>query len=75
VAEGFVAAPLPHEWMIAGIIGFFIALLEVYPRSMKWGAAFMLFFILIFTASVISMTRATTDPEHIDVLAAHHRRR
>ena len=72
----FKTAPLPHEWMIASIIGFFIALLQVYPyMSMKWGAAFMLFFILTFLASIVSMTTATTDPEHLDVLAVHYRRK
>jgi len=72
----FKAAPLPHEWMVASIIGFFISLLQVYPyMSMKWGAAFMLFFFLMFCASIVSMTAATTDPEHLDVLAVHYRRR
>jgi hypothetical protein len=72
----FRAAPLPHEWMVASIIGFFVALLQIYPYySQKWGAAFMLFFILLFVASMISMTYATTDPEHLDVLAVHYRKR
>ena len=71
----FKAAPLPHEWMIASIIGFFVSLLQVYPyMSMKWGAAFMLFFIIMFIASMVSMTFATTDPEHLDVLSAKSRK-
>ncbi len=73
---GFKAAPLPHEWMIASIIGFFVSLLQVYPyMSKKWGAAFMLIFILMFIASIVSMDMATTDPEHLDVLAVHYRRK
>jgi len=74
--EGFKAAPLPHEWMIVSIIGFFFALLDVYPNiSQKWGAAFMVFFILMFLASMVSMTLATTEPIHLEVLAAHYKRR
>jgi hypothetical protein len=72
----FKAAPLPHEWMVASIIGFFVSLLQVYPyMSMKWGAAFMLFFAIMFIASMVSMTTATTDPEHLDVLAVHYKRK
>jgi hypothetical protein len=70
----FKAAPLPHEWMIISIIGFFVSLLQVYPYvDEKWGAAFMLLFILMFIASIISMTAATTDPDHIDALSSHYR--
>ena len=68
-------APLPHEWMIASIIGFFVSLLQIYPYvSQKWGAAFMLFFIIMFASSIVSMTYATTDPEHLDTLAVHYKK-
>lgn len=70
----FKAAPLPHEWMIASVIGFFVSLLEVYPNwSIKWGIAFMIFFGIMFIASMISVTMATTEPDHISALAAHHK--
>lgn len=72
----FHAAPLPHEWMIASIIGFFVSLLLVYPEmSAKWGAAFMLFFLVMFIASMLSMSTATTDIDDIHVLASHYKRR
>jgi hypothetical protein len=71
----FKAAPLPHEWMIVSIIGFFVSLLMVWDINMKWGAAFMLFFVLMFIASIVSMSNATTDPEDLDVLAVHYRRK
>jgi hypothetical protein len=73
----FKAAPLPHEWMIASIIGFFVSYLLVYRNMgiMKWGAAFMVFFFLMFIASMISMSAATTDPGDLDVLAVHYKRR
>lgn len=76
VVEKYKAAPLPHEWMVVSIIGFFVSLLQVYPYwSKKWGTAFMLFFIIIFIASMVSMTRATTEPEHIEALQSHKRRK
>jgi hypothetical protein len=69
-------APLPHEWMIVSIIGFFVSWLQVYPYwSQKWGAAFMLFFIIVFMATIVSMTNATLDDEHLEQLAIHEKRR
>jgi hypothetical protein len=67
--------PLPHEWMIASIIGFFVSLLQVYPyMSQKWGAAFMLFFAILFVASMVSIEHSTTDPDDLDILAVHYKR-
>ena len=72
----YKAAPLPHEWMIASIIGFFVSLLQVYPyMSRKWGFAFMLLFAIVFMASVVNMSNATTEAEHLRELAVHERRR
>jgi hypothetical protein len=82
----FKAAPLPHEWMITSIIGFFIALLFVYgdlghqgsgldAAFRKWGIAFMLICILMFIASIISMTMASTSDEDLEPLAIHYHRR
>lgn len=42
---------------------------------MKWGAAFMLFFFIMFMASIVSMSAATTDPEDLEVLAVHYKRK
>jgi hypothetical protein len=71
----FKAAPLPHEWMIASIIGFFVSLLMIWDINMKWGAAFMLFFALMFIASIVSMSNASTDQADLDVLAVHYKRK
>lgn len=73
----FKAAPLPHEWMIASIIGFFISYYLLYRDLgyFKWGAAFMVFFAVIFIASMVSMSTASTDPEDLEVLAVHYKRR
>lgn len=72
----FKPAPLPHEWMLVGIIGFFVSLLLVYPSmSRQWGAAFMAFFIVVFIASLVSMTNAGTEEEHLRELAVHEIRK
>lgn len=54
-------APLPGSFMITSIVGFFISIFLVYPKSPTWGFAFILIFILMFIASVISMTYADVD--------------
>lgn len=72
----FEPAPLPHEWMLVSIIGFFVSLLLVYPTlSPRWGAAFMLFFIIMFIASMVSMTNASTDEDHLAELSIHEKGR
>lgn len=56
--------------MVTSIIGFFISLLQVYPyMSRKWGAAFMLFFIILFIASLITMDQSSSSDEDIDMLS------
>ncbi len=68
--------PLPHEWMIISIIGFFVSWLYIYPYwSIPWGGTFMLFFILVFIATVINMSQATLQDDHLEELAIHELRR
>lgn len=72
----FKAAPLPHEWMITSIIGFFISLFLIYPEfSAKWGFTFMLFFGILFVASLVGINDATTDHEDLNILAVHYKRK
>jgi len=49
-------APLKGGYMITSILGFIISAMYVFPRSEKWGFAFVIFFTLMFVASMISMT-------------------
>ena len=70
--------PLPHEWMLVAIIGFFVSWLQVYPYwSATWGVTFMIFFIVLFAASVVSMSTSSLDEEELQELAIHelHKRR
>jgi hypothetical protein len=52
------AAPLPSSFMAMSIIGYVVSVLLVFPLSPTWGFAFTLVFIMMFIASVISMTYA-----------------
>ena len=53
--------PLPTSFMLISIIGFFISLFVVYPVSPSFGFAFMLVFIVMFIASMVSMTQAEIE--------------
>ena len=56
-------APLSGGYMITSMAGFLVSAYFVLPRSASWGAAFLLFFALMFVASLISMTYAPTDSQ------------
>ena len=57
-------APLSNGFMVTTIVGFLISWVYVLPRAAQWGFTFMLFFILMFIASVISMTYSPVE-EHL----------
>ncbi|MBU0615072.1 MAG: hypothetical protein KJ601_03185 [Nanoarchaeota archaeon] len=48
--------PLKSSFMLSSLIGFIISWLWVFPRDASWGFTFMLFFVIMFVASMISMT-------------------
>ncbi len=52
------ATPLKGSFMAFSILGFFITVYLVYPASQNYGIAFMIVFIAMFIASLISMTKA-----------------
>ncbi|MBI2102765.1 hypothetical protein HYT55_02920 [Candidatus Woesearchaeota archaeon] len=52
------ATPLKGSFMATSIIGFFITAYLVYPTNPDYGVAFMVVFIAMFIASLISMTKA-----------------
>lgn len=75
-------APLPHEWMLVSIIGFFVSWLFLYGDlgmgeghswAVKWGAAFMVFFIIVFIASMVNLSADRLDEEHLERLAIRKR--
>ena len=55
--------PLSSGFMLTAIVGFLISIMYVYPRDPTWGFTFVLFFILMFVASLISMTYAPAEAQ------------
>ena len=54
-------APLSGGYMVTSLVGFLISAFYIMPNSRKWGFTFVLFFTLMFIASLISMTYAPSD--------------
>ncbi len=48
--------PVKGSFMVLSIVGFLVSLYLVYPMSTNYGTAFILVFIAMFIASIISMT-------------------
>ena len=52
----FKVAPLSGGFMLTAVVGFAASVLFVYKISVSWGITFMIFFAIMFIASIISMT-------------------
>jgi len=63
-SDGSRIAPLSSSFMLASIVGFIISSVYLYPRSATWGFAFVLLFVLMFVASLISMTYSPVPPKY-----------
>lgn len=59
----FNFAPLKGSFVIISIVGFIISAVWIYRRSPAWGFAFCLVFVMMFIASMISMTYAPVGEE------------
>lgn len=64
-------APLSAGFMLTSILGFFVSLWLVMDLSVTWGFTMVLFFVIMFFSSMISMTKAEPIPEHMVHLAIH----
>ena len=49
--------PIKGSFMALSIIGFLISIYLIYPKSVNYGVAFILVFIAMFIASIVSMTQ------------------
>jgi len=65
-------APLKGGFMISSIVGLLISSIYVIPRNATWGFTFSILFVLMFVASVISMTYG---PDEAMLHAGHIRER
>ncbi len=53
------AAPLKASFMAVSLLGFFITVYYIFDlMGQNWGLAFLIFFVLMFIASLVSMTKA-----------------
>ena len=64
-------APLSAGFMLTSIIGFLVSIWLIMDLSATWGFTFAFFFVLMFIASFISMSKAEPVPEHMIHLAIH----
>lgn len=57
-------APLKSSFMLLSILGFFVTIFMVLPRFPSMGTAFLIVFIAMFVAAVVSMTKAPVINEN-----------
>jgi len=55
--------PLKGSFMLASILGFLVSVFYIYPKSNSFGFAFALVFLIMFIASMLSMTFSDTGGE------------
>ena len=63
--ETFRAAPLSNTFMITSILGFLLTVIYYDNIGPTWGFTFALIFIVMFIASLISMTYGPIREENI----------
>lgn len=77
--SGLHIQPLPSGYMLTSIIGFLVATLYIMPDiSADWGIAIGVFFLILFIASVVSMSSVPNgnlalEEAHMRELAIHHK--
>ena len=68
-------APLSGTFLIASIVLFFVSILQIYPWNKTWGFTLILFSIVLFTSSLISMeysdAKAVLSLDHIKLAATN----
>ena len=54
-------APIKSSMMLVSILGFIISAMVIYDKWPAWGFAFVIVFVILFVASLISMTYAPIE--------------
>jgi len=65
VDKSWHPTPLKGSFMLISMLGILVSYYIVYPKSFNFGASFMIIFILMFIASLISMTKAPIISERL----------
>lgn len=69
----FKVAPLHSSFMLVSMLGFILSAFSLNnPVFKSWAFAFIIVFILMFVASLISMSRAPITDDHMERLAIHN---
>jgi len=71
----FQAYPLNSAFMGISILGFIFSSIYLLDRSPSWGFTLCLFFVLMFIASMISMSQAQARDEDLGPLSFHRKHR
>jgi len=59
----WTAAPLPGSFMVLSLLGLIISAFYLFPLSYNWGIAFLILFVLMFVAALISMVESSAEIE------------
>ncbi len=51
-------APLHGSFMVAAIVGFLVSAFLIMPTNNDWGFTLLLFFVVMFIAALVSMTKS-----------------
>jgi hypothetical protein len=66
--------PLTSGFMLTSIIGFFVSSFYVMKLDLTWGFTFSLFFVIMFIASIISMSKIEAEDKYgLQELDIHHK--
>jgi len=65
VDKSWHPTPLKSSFMLISMIGVLVSYYLVLPHSLNFGASFMVIFITMFIASLISMTKAPIIDERM----------
>ena len=64
--------PFSSGFMLTSIIGFFVSVFFVMKLSLTWGFTFALVFIIMFIASIITMSQIEAEDKYaLKELAVH----
>mgnify|MGYP006284588031 CR=1 FL=1 len=58
---GYKVAPLPGTFMLISMLGIFLSVIVIRSLSASYGLAFLVVFIVMFIASIMSTTYADVD--------------
>ncbi|MBU0471086.1 MAG: hypothetical protein KKF89_03110 [Nanoarchaeota archaeon] len=68
----FKVAPLPSSFMLFSMFGFIASAFLLTSVIKTWAFAFLLVFVAMFIASIISMSKAPLEEEYLEKLAIHN---